>query len=141
MEIIPRHKITKGKFGGVEFLYNPTEMTDSRPINYTAVQTCGMSYPVPVYGGGGQRELTFDLYLNDQVKDGITKKFIKRIRKYLPKKKKKGYQFDAPEPVRLTFGWLVVEGYLSQMDVNYTAFSPKLQPIEATVTITLQIIQ
>ena len=141
MYLVPRDKITKGTFGGKKFLYNPTSFTDTTAITYNEVKTCGMSYPAFVYGGGTARTITFDIYLTDQVEKGITRSFISHMRTFLPPEKKKGYQFKAPKTVVFSFGWFVKECHLQNMDVNYTAFSPELQPIEATVTVTLLIIQ
>lgn len=141
MNLVSRDKITKGSFGGRKFLYNPASFQDTTTINYSEVQTCGMSYPVPVYSGGALRTITFDLYLNDQVENGITRSFISHLRNFLPPERKRGYQFKAPKKTVFSFGWFVKEVYIQTMDINYTAFSPELKPIKATVTLTLIIVQ
>lgn len=141
MKLVGRDKITKATLGGVEFVYNPTEFTDEIGIEYTEVKTCGMSYPVPVYSGGTSRNITFDIYLNDAIKEGITRKFISHLHRYKPLERKSGYQFKAPPSLIFSFGWFVKECRLTNMTINYTKFSPELQPIEATVSVTLLILQ
>ena len=141
MQLVSRNKITKGTLGGKPFLYNPSSFQDSTQIVYNEVKTCGMSYPIPVYGGGEQRRITFDIYLNDKVENGITRSFTSHLRGFLPPERKAGYQFKAPKNIIFSFGWFVKECKLQGLDINYTAYSPDLRPIEATVSITLLIIQ
>ena len=141
MYLVPKDKITKGTFGGKKFLYNPTSFKDNTSINYNEVQTCGMSYPAFVYGGGQSRVLTFEIYLNDQVEKGITRSFISHLRTFLPPERKSGYQFKAPKTLVFSFGWFVKECRLQSVDIDYTAYSPQLQPIEATATVTLLVNQ
>ena len=141
MQLVSRNKITKGTLGGKPFLYNPSSFSDSISVNYNEVQTCGMSYPVPVYGGGALRTINFDIYLNDKVEPGITRSFISHLHNFIPPASKKGYQFKAPKNIIFSFGWFVKECKLQNMEINYTSYTPDLKPIEATVNITLIIIQ
>lgn len=141
MNIVTRDKISKGTLGGRKFLYNPTNFTDNIAVTYNTVKTCGMSYPAFVYGGGEPRSITFTIYLNDQVEPGVTKSFISHLHSFIPPARKKGYQFVSPKPIIFSFGWFVKECHLQNMDINYLAFSPQLQPTEAEVTVTLLIIQ
>lgn len=141
MQIVSKDKITKGTLGGRKFLYNPSGFQDTLSVTYNEVRTCGMSYPVPVYGGGDQRVINFDIYLNDKVEAGVTQKFISHLHSYIPPARKKGYQFKAPKRIVFSFGWFVKECYLQNMDITYSSFSPDLRPIEATVNVTLLIIQ
>lgn len=141
MQLVSRDKITKGTLGGRPFLYNPSSFQDSIAVTYNEVKTCGMSYPVPVYGGGEMRTINFDIYLNDKVEPGVTRKFISHLHGYLPPSRKKGYQFKAPPVLIFSFGWFVKDCRLQSMNIDYTAFSPDLQPIEATVNVTLLLIQ
>lgn len=141
MELTPKNKITKASLGGMKFLYNPNTISDSQTTTYNDLKTAGMSYPVMTYGGGERRVLSFEIYLSDKVQDGITKKFISNLEKYLPKARKKGYQFSSPKAIRFTYGFLVKDCYLLNMETSYTAFSPTLQPTEATVTVSLAVIQ
>jgi Contractile injection system tube protein len=141
LQLAPKGKITKASLGGKKFLYNPNQIDDSNPVTYNGVKTAGMSYPVPVYGGGEQRTITFEIYLNDRVQAGITKSYIKHLEGFLPPKKKTGYQFKAPKKCKFAFGWLVEDCYLIDLQKSITAWTPTLQPIEATLTVTLAVIQ
>lgn len=139
MLLAPRTRVTKGKLGGKPFLFNPSAFHDSLPVQYNQIASAGISYPLLSYGGGQQRQVSFSLYLTDQVQPGITKEFIAHLHSYLPPSGK-GYQFKAPPTIQFAFGWFVKDCKLAGMEIDYTAFSPDLQPIEATVQLTLLII-
>jgi hypothetical protein len=141
MILAPRHAITKGKLGGMSFMYNPTAFTDSHGVNWNELQSVGMSYPVPVYGGGRQRQLTFSIYLSDKVEPGITKRFIGNLHSYIPPANTPLYQFRSPRTIQFAFGWFVKDCKLADMQIEYTKFSPSLEPIEATVMVILNVIQ
>lgn len=141
MELVPKHKITKAKLGGKEFLYNPANFHDSQTITFNDLKTAGMSYPIMTYGGGERRTISFEIYLNDKVKAGITKEFIAHLNSYLPTARKTGYQFDSPSSLVFAYGWFVKDCRLINMEIDYTAFTPTLQPMEATVQLTLAVIQ
>lgn len=138
MRFAPRSTITKGKLGGMNFMYNPTNLVDSQSVNYTDLATPGMSYPEDIYSGGNARTLSFTIFLSDKVQDGITKKFIDNIEKYLPKK---GTMFNKPNAIRFAFGLFVADCRLVTLDKDITKFSPSLVPIEANLTVVLRVIQ
>lgn len=140
MNLVSREKITKGTLGGRSFLYNPTTFQDMTSVTYNSVKTCGMSYPVPVYGGAEMRTVTFTLYLDDQVEAGVTKSFISHLRSFLPPERAVGYQFVTSKKIRFSYGWFVKDCYLQDLSINYTSVSNTLQPISAEVEVTLIII-
>lgn len=141
MQLTPRSKITKAKLGGRSFLYNPSSFQDNTSITYNEIKVPGMTYPIFGYGGGNSRTITFDIYLNDKVEAGITQSFISHLRNFIPPERKVGYQFKAPKMISFAFGWYVKDCWLKDININYSAFSPQLDPIEATVTVTLLINQ
>ena len=141
MDLAPRYKVTKAKLGGLEFLYNPSSFDDAIAVTYNDLKTAGISYPILGYGGGDRRTVTFDIYLNDKVKAGITKKWINHLETFVPPRRKKGYQFVAPKKMIFAYGVFVAECYLTNMNVQRTAFYPNLDPLEATIQVTLALIQ
>ena len=141
MQLVPRTKVTKAKLGGKSFLYNPPTLRDSQGMTMNEIATPGISYPILGYGRGNTRTISFDIYLTDKKQAGITKSFITHLEQFLPPPKKQGYQFKAPKQITFAYGFLVKDCWLVQMDVEYTAFSPQLEPIEANVSVTLNVIQ
>lgn len=140
MEIVSRDKITKGTLGGKPFVFNPESFNDSTTITYNEVKTCGMSYPAFVYGGGEVRQVSFTIYLNDAVEEGVTQKFISHLRNFIPSERKVGYQFKAPKRIVFSFGWYVKECFLTELNIDYKAFSTDLRPIKAEANVTLNLI-
>jgi Contractile injection system tube protein len=141
MQLSPTSVITKGKLGGMAFMYNPSSYTDSGGVNWNEMQSAGMSYPNLVYGGGRTRQLTFTIYLNDKVQTGITKRFIDNLEKFLPPARTKGYQFISAKTIQFAFGSFVKDCKLADINKEILAFSPQLVPIEANVTVVLNVIQ
>jgi hypothetical protein len=141
MDFAPKYTVTKASLGGMKFLYNPNAITDTESIIYNDLKTAGISYPIQVYGGGDTRIISFDVFLSDKVQAGITKKFIQNLEKYLPPRNKNSYTFKTPSSIRFAYGWLVVDCYLYSLQKNITAFSPSLEPIEATLNVSLKVIQ
>jgi hypothetical protein len=138
MRFAPRSSITKGKLGGMDFMYNPTDIADSQSVTWSELSIPGASYPYMRFSGGNTRVLTFSIYLNDKVSSGITNKFIKNLEKYLPSK---GTMFKTPATIRFAFGAFVADCKLASLDKSITKFSNSLVPIEATLTVTLNVIQ
>jgi len=49
----------------IPFLYNPNEIRESRSVNWAKKNGLGMSHPRSQYTGGGDREITFTMVLNN----------------------------------------------------------------------------
>jgi hypothetical protein len=140
MLLVPRNRVTKGKLGGKSFLFNPSAFHDNLAVQYNQISSAGISYPILTYGGGVQRDLSFTLYLNDALQPGITKEWAAHIHTFLPPSQQ-GFQFKAPPIIQFAFGWFVKDCYLTAAPIDYTEFSPDLEPTEATINITLLVIE
>lgn len=138
MRFAPRSAITKGKLGGMNFMYNPTSISDTQSATYSELATPGMSYPEYIYSGGNSRVITFSIYLNDKVESGVTQRFINHLQTYLPNR---NIYFSKPSDIRFAFGLFVVDCKLESLQVDITKYSPTLVPIEATLTVSLKVIQ
>lgn len=136
-----KQKVTKATFGGREFLLNPSSFQDSLGTNWNETQGSGMNYPAYVYGGGKKRTISFEIYLNDAIKEGETQSFIAFLHSYLPRARSKGRQFHSPKTAVFSFGWFVKDVLLESMEIDYRKFSPSLEPIEASVEVTLIILE
>lgn len=142
MLLAPKTKLTKGKIGGKSFQFNPASFSDDITVTYNALTSAGITYPIPVYGGGEVRQISFDLMLSDKFEKGITKAFIAHLHSFLPQANAKGSKrFVAPKKLKFAFGWFVKDCYLASLQTEYTEFSPTLEPWGATVRITLTIEQ
>lgn len=135
-KLAPSTTVTKGKLGGMKFMYNPTTYSDSQSVTYNDQAITGMSYPNIIYQGGNTRTISFVIYLSDKVQNGITEKFIKNLQTYLPKTGLKN-RFAAPKKIRFAFGRFVKDCYLVGVEPEPRKFSPSLKMIEANVTVTL----
>lgn len=142
MLLAPKTKLTKGKIGGKAFQFNPASFQDNISVTYNPITSAGITYPLLSYGGGEVRQINFELFLCDRFEAGITKSFIAHLHSFLPQANAKGSKrFVAPKKIQFAFGWFVKDCFLAGLDVDYTDFSPTLQPWEATVRVTLTIEQ
>ena len=53
-----------GRGDGRVFMFNPTEVDDSKATNWGSVEVPGASHPVYQYGSGGERLISFTLYID-----------------------------------------------------------------------------
>lgn len=62
--IIRGHLAVPDRGTGRTFMFNPTEIKDNKGVNYGSLDLPGMSHPVLQYGSGGERVISFQLYLD-----------------------------------------------------------------------------
>lgn len=137
-----RARITKGRIGRVEFQYNPELFSDNIGVEWSTVKGAGASYPIPVYSGGQLRTIDFTIYIDGVEKPGYVRKVVNELHTYIPQAKTGGkYQFQSPKSLIFAFGWFVKECLLQSMQIEYNMFTPDLQPLRATIQLTLIIIQ
>ncbi|AEZ50535.1 hypothetical protein F400_gp088 [Bacillus phage BCD7] len=140
MQLVPRHVASKASLGGLKFLYNPTTFTDTHAVTFNEIKTPYMTYPLFVYAGAERRNVTFDIYVNDKVEDGITKKWVWHLESYLPSQNNRA-DVQHPRKAVFAYGWFVSDCYITNVEAKYTAFSPELQPTEATISVTIALIK
>ena len=70
---IPKRKaptVTRGRFSvpgrgtGRTLMFNPNDVSDTKGINYGSIEVPGASHPVYQFGAGGERLISFDLYVD-----------------------------------------------------------------------------
>lgn len=133
------------------FMFNPPNMSDSKGVNYGSIQVPGASHPVYQYGSGGERIISFALYIDgDRGRFGReeTGRQTLSIRNDLNFYRSLTYPsefntlgFDAVYPPIVLFNFgpmfnnvpciVKVANYV----VNY--WTPELEPVRGTVNITL----
>lgn len=114
------------------FLYNPSDFSDSRSVNFSEISSPGSSYPKFQYVSTGARTFTLELYLTDTSK-GTVADYLTFIEKFLPT----GAKFNKPPILVFAMGTDVRECLLQQLDRNFTDFDENLNKKEATLTLSL----
>lgn len=130
---------TKAIIGDLELLANPETMEDTVTVNFGDVMS-NTGYPISYRTNSSPRTVTLEIYFDDALGEGYTRKSISVLRKYLPKERKKGYQFAPPIPFMFSYGWFTKEVYMEALTINYTRLNSVGQPISATASVVLRLI-
>jgi len=65
-----RPTVVRGRFSvperrtGRTMMFNPNDVSDEKTINWGSIEVPGASHPVYQYGAGGERVISFDLYID-----------------------------------------------------------------------------
>lgn len=144
--------VTKGYFINtmdgtkLQFQYNPEKFSDKQQVNYAQIKSPGMSYPRFQYIGGEARSINFDLFLDAtdwpraDIENSPIRQTINFLNNFTPDANS-GSQFTQPPTLIFGFGWFVKECLFVQFDTDYELFTPELQPLRATLHLTLTLIQ
>lgn len=116
------------------FLYNPSQFSDSRSVNFSEINAPGSSYPRYQYVNTGARTIPLELFLANTSK-GTVKSFLDFLEKFLPK----GSKFQKPPIMVVAMGTDVRECILTSLDRTFSDFDTNLNVTQAVVT--LQLIQ
>lgn len=125
----------------LQFQYNPSSFKDSQGVSYAEISSLGISYPILQYTGGVTRSISFDIYVNGVAGDGgpdVVYRTRNVLESFLPKP---GNMFNAPPTFLFAFGSFIKECVLESLDIEYTLFTPQLEPLEATFSVVLKVIQ
>jgi hypothetical protein len=142
---IPERAITQ------KFMYNPPEIKDSKSMDFGTLKVPGTSHPVYQSGGGGDRVISFTLYL-----DGDRGNYVKgqppatmSIQRQLEFYRSMVYPGDAkladmasafPYMILFTFGsmWNSVPCIVPEVNITVKAFDKSLNPLRADVELQLK---
>ncbi len=139
------------------FMFNPNDITDTKGISWGSVEVPGASHPVYQFGAGGERLVSFDLYVDgdrgrfgrEQARDTSSLSIRDELHWYrsleYPTAYGGGYVRVAPFECTFTFGTLYqnMACIVKKADwkVNYWVPDPKQggRPIPVRAIITMQI--
>jgi Contractile injection system tube protein len=153
--IIPN--VTRGRFTVAStgmsrnVMFNPSEITDEKQINWGQLDIPGASHPVFQFGTGGERLIQFELYLDgdrgrfgrlDTQEDISVQSEINFYRSLVYPVRYNSDDFAAVYPHMLLFSFgryvdllpCIMKG---NPVVRIFHWTPKLEPVRATVTIML----
>ena len=129
-----------------EFDYNPAEIHDTKAINWGATAVAGASHPVYQYGSGGERVISFELFLDADRLDirknnlwDLTDELAWYRALLYPIRMSGSNEEVAPPIVLFTFGitYPGIAMVCKQADIKVTYFSNVLRPIRANVVMQL----
>ena len=147
------------------FQYNPTSVSDNKTVNY-ADRDADLTGNAPgkTYTGGGHRTISFSFKLHGleqgtnalnptPVDNGISTELAK-LRSFLYPKadawatmsgllggSTAGKRLAAPPTCYFGFGTKILECVVTDIQINETQFNSVLAPVQADVTVTLDVIE
>lgn len=140
---------------GVEFMFNPTDVSDDKSVDFGTAKIPGASHPVYQFASGGERLINFDLYLDadrgkvaratsgehlppDALSLTAEINFYRSLL-YPSDGSQMGSKLLRPAPVIFTFGELFngVLCIVKKANVKVTYWTPDLRPVRATVSMSL----
>lgn len=102
------------------FQFNPQTITDTKETRYSTRQYAGLSYVDYIWGGGGERTISFQLFLDDTP-------YSKRYNES-PKPHTLKSIWDGATPKKDYFGKDLVDEFVSQGKSMYEGFIPSKKP-------------
>lgn len=148
--------VTRGRITVIEtgitknLFFNPSEITDLKSINWGQLDVPGASHPIYQYGTGGERSITFEMYLDgdrgrfdrlDSQDDISVESEIKFYRSLVyPTKYNDTFEAVYPHTLLFSFGDYIDNLHCimkAAPSVRVLHFTPKLKPVRATIAITL----
>lgn len=129
------------------FMFNPPSVSDSKGPEYGWQSPVGASHPVAQWGAGGKRTISFKLHLDGDrgqlARGGNSLDITEEIRFYqsltYPLQYESGFAAVNPSKVLFTWGTLYqgVECIVEGANPEITQFTPKGEPIRATISLSL----
>jgi len=133
------------------FMFNPANVSDNKGVNYGTVNVPGASHPVYQYGSGGERIISFQIYLDgDRGRFGReeTGRQTLSIRNdinfyqsllYPAEFDTLGFEAVYPPIVLFTFGPMFnnIPCIVKAAPYTVTYWTPGLEPVRATINLTL----
>ena len=120
-----------------KFLFNPSTVNTKRTVGYAVLSSPGCSYPKFQYLDGGQKTISFELFLHGT--KGEVQSYITFLEGLLPKEDSSA-KFKKPPEVLFAFGNFIDKCILLDIDIGYEAYRVKdkeLVPTQAKVKLNL----
>lgn len=151
-------KVTRGRITipargfGRTFMFNPNEIGDAKGISFGSMEVPGASHPVYQFGAGGERLISFDLNIDgdrgrygretngrDLTSLSITDELLFYRSLIYPSQYGNDIAQVFPYTVLFTFGELYssMPCIVKKADWKVNYWTPKLQPVRATINIAL----
>ena len=120
----------------IMFTLNPESIEDRKATDYASVGIPGMSHPRYQFTGGGERELSFKIYLHKGAGEDVPTA-LKLLRSWLYAEYSDGKLVEAPKKLLIIFGdsWPDETWLLKSMHITHNKFDRELNSIYAEVAL------
>lgn len=118
----------------VTFTLNPETFQDSKETNFANIEIPGMSHPKIQFTGGGERVVSFSVFLHYAVTENVPAA-IRQLQSWLYPEYTSGRLTKAPPRLLMIFGdtWPDEQWVLVSCNVNRERFNKELECVFAVV--------
>lgn len=118
----------------IVFTLNPESIEDSKTTDFANIDIPGMSHPRYQYTGGGERGLSFSIFLHSGAGEDVPTA-LKFLRSWLYAEYSEGKLIEAPKKLLIIFGdsWPDEQWLLKSMRITHNRFDKELNSIYAEV--------
>lgn len=120
-----------------QFLYNPSDFSVNRDINFQVLTAPGVTYPKFQFVSGAEKEISIPIYLYGH--KGEPREFINFLNSFLPPEKSSA-MFMTPPLMLIAIEFYIKKCILVNFSEKYTAFNEDLSVREVTITLTLKVV-
>ncbi|MBQ3625277.1 MAG: hypothetical protein II948_00825 [Synergistaceae bacterium] len=116
----------------IHFKINPESIEDSKDTSYANIEIPGMSHPRYQFTGGGERVLSFSIYLHEGAGDDVGSS-LKLLRSWLYADYSEGKLNDPPKKLLIIFGdnWPDEVWLLRSLRITHNKLDKSLNSIYA----------
>ena len=120
----------------IHFMLNPESFEDSKDTEFAGIEIPGMSHPRLQFTGGGERTLSFSVFLHSGATDDVPTT-IKLLQSWQYAEYSNGKFVEAPPKLLIIFGdtWPDEQWLLRSCTVTHNRFDKKLNSIFAEVAL------
>ena len=120
----------------IHFKLNPESIEDSKDTEFASIDIPGMSHPRYQYTGGGERVLSFTIYLHKGAGEDVPTA-IKLLRSWLYAEYSEGKLSEPPKKLLIVFGdtWPDELWLLRSMRITHNRFDKNLNSIYAEIAL------
>lgn len=124
----------QGEANAVEVLFNPTEITIEKSVNYAEAQVPGLQDPLLQFVRGEAETLTTELFLDKTSTRESVSEALASLRKFVE------IQADYHAPPVLLFSWGDVQflGVVTRLSERFQLFDERGQVMRARVSLTMK---
>jgi hypothetical protein len=118
----------------VEVLFNPTEYSVDKSVQYSELSLPGMDTPVTQFVSGNAETLSMDLLVDTHDTGEDVREYVDRLDRLV----RVDGDRHAPPLCKFVWGGLTFTSVVEQLSKRYTLFMPDGQPVRAELSLTFK---
>jgi hypothetical protein len=118
----------------IEVLFNPTEYSIDKSVQYGELSLPGMDTPVTQFVSGNAETLSMDLLVDTHDSGEDVREYVEKLDRLVTVAGER----HAPPPCRFVWGGLAFTSVVESLKKRFTLFMPDGQPVRAELSVTFK---